>query len=177
MEWIPRWGSLWMAFPSVSAPHFVFVFPPMSILFPFLSLMWSMNCILGIPSFYKRKPLIGVSLQFRGLFNIIMTRWHTDRHGSWEFYTWVHRQPEEKTLSLTWASETWNTPQCTPPQQWYSSSNKATPTLRRPHLLILSNCATIVIKRSSLWVYREHFYSKHHKNTWYHLLASTWTYV
>jgi hypothetical protein len=26
---IPRWGSLWMAFPSVSAPHFVSVTPPM----------------------------------------------------------------------------------------------------------------------------------------------------
>jgi hypothetical protein len=25
--WIPRWGSLWMAFPSVSAPHFGPVFP------------------------------------------------------------------------------------------------------------------------------------------------------
>jgi len=27
MGWIPRWGSLWMAFPSVSAPHFVPEFP------------------------------------------------------------------------------------------------------------------------------------------------------
>ena len=27
MGWIPRWGSLWMAFPSVSAPLFVPVFP------------------------------------------------------------------------------------------------------------------------------------------------------
>jgi hypothetical protein len=26
MGWIPRWGSLWMAFPSVSAPHFVSLF-------------------------------------------------------------------------------------------------------------------------------------------------------
>jgi hypothetical protein len=34
MGWIPRWGSLWMAFPSVSAPHFVFVFAPVSILLP-----------------------------------------------------------------------------------------------------------------------------------------------
>jgi hypothetical protein len=32
MDWIPRWGSLWMAFPSDSAPHFVSIFPPMSIL-------------------------------------------------------------------------------------------------------------------------------------------------
>jgi len=27
MGWIPRWGSLWMALPWVSAPHFVLVFP------------------------------------------------------------------------------------------------------------------------------------------------------
>jgi hypothetical protein len=26
VEWIPRWGSFWMAFPSVSAPLFVPVF-------------------------------------------------------------------------------------------------------------------------------------------------------
>ena len=36
MGWIPSWGSLWMAFPSVSTPYFVFIFAPMSILFPFL---------------------------------------------------------------------------------------------------------------------------------------------
>ena len=29
MQWIPRWGSLWMAFPSVSAPHFVSIFTPL----------------------------------------------------------------------------------------------------------------------------------------------------
>ena len=66
MEWIPKWGSLWIAFSSVSAPHFVSVFAPMSILFPLLrgteaytlwssfilSFMWSENCILGIPSFW-----------------------------------------------------------------------------------------------------------------------------
>ena len=27
MGWIPRWGSFWMAFPSVSAPQFVPAFP------------------------------------------------------------------------------------------------------------------------------------------------------
>jgi hypothetical protein len=27
MGWIPRWGSFWMAVPSVSTPHFVPVFP------------------------------------------------------------------------------------------------------------------------------------------------------
>ena len=32
----PRWGSLWMVMPSVSAPHFVSVTPPIGILFPLL---------------------------------------------------------------------------------------------------------------------------------------------
>jgi hypothetical protein len=32
MGWISKWGSLWMVFPSVSAPHFVSVSPPMGIL-------------------------------------------------------------------------------------------------------------------------------------------------
>ena len=36
MGWIPRWDNLWMAVPSVSAPHFVSVSPPVSILFPHL---------------------------------------------------------------------------------------------------------------------------------------------
>ena len=27
MGWISRWGSLWMASPSVSTPHFVLIFP------------------------------------------------------------------------------------------------------------------------------------------------------
>jgi hypothetical protein len=27
MGWIPRWGNLWMAFPSVSASLFVPIFP------------------------------------------------------------------------------------------------------------------------------------------------------
>jgi hypothetical protein len=33
---ISRWGSLWMAFPSFSAPHLVSIFPPVHILFPLL---------------------------------------------------------------------------------------------------------------------------------------------
>jgi len=32
--WIPMCGSLWMAFPSIYAQHFVSVFPPVSVLFP-----------------------------------------------------------------------------------------------------------------------------------------------
>jgi hypothetical protein len=34
MGWIPRWGSLWMVLPSISAPNFVSVTPNMGILFP-----------------------------------------------------------------------------------------------------------------------------------------------
>ena len=61
MGQIPRCGSLWMAFSSVSAPRFVSIFASMSILFlllrrteatklcsSFLSFMWSVNCILCI---------------------------------------------------------------------------------------------------------------------------------
>jgi hypothetical protein len=35
MGWIPMWGSVSMAFPSVFAPHFVSIFPSVSILFSF----------------------------------------------------------------------------------------------------------------------------------------------
>jgi hypothetical protein len=62
MGWIPRWGSLWMVFPSISAPNFVSVTPSMGVLFPilrrnevftlwfsfFLSFTCFANCILGI---------------------------------------------------------------------------------------------------------------------------------
>ena len=67
MGWIPRWGSFWMVIPSVSAPHFVSVTPPMGVLFPilrrgivstlqssfFLSFICLANCILylGYPRF------------------------------------------------------------------------------------------------------------------------------
>ena len=36
MDWISRWGSLWMLIPSVSALNFVSVPPSMGILFPLL---------------------------------------------------------------------------------------------------------------------------------------------
>ena len=62
---IPRRGSFWMVFPSVSAPNFVSVTPSMGILFSllrrikvstiwtsFLSFMHFANCILGILSFW-----------------------------------------------------------------------------------------------------------------------------
>ena len=46
MGWIPRWGSLWISFPSISAPSFASVFPSWSILFLLLrrtetSTLWS----------------------------------------------------------------------------------------------------------------------------------------
>jgi hypothetical protein len=66
MVWSPRWGSLWIDLPSVSAPNFVSVTPSMGILFPilrrnevstlwpsfFLSFMCFANCILSILSFW-----------------------------------------------------------------------------------------------------------------------------
>jgi hypothetical protein len=36
MGWIPKWGSVWMVLPSISAPNFVSVTPSMGILFPIL---------------------------------------------------------------------------------------------------------------------------------------------
>jgi hypothetical protein len=44
--WTPRWGSLWMVLPFVSAPNFVSVTPSMGALFPILgrgevSTLWS----------------------------------------------------------------------------------------------------------------------------------------
>jgi hypothetical protein len=66
MGWIPRWGSLWVVIPSVSASDFVSVTPSMGILFLllrgikvstlwssfFLSFKWFMNFILGVMSFW-----------------------------------------------------------------------------------------------------------------------------
>jgi hypothetical protein len=71
MGWIPRWGSLWMVLPSVSAPNFVSVTPSMRILFPnlrrnevsiflsffFLNFICFANCILGILSFWANTHL------------------------------------------------------------------------------------------------------------------------
>jgi hypothetical protein len=63
---IPRWGSLWIAFSSVSALHSVTIVPPVTVLTPiqrsteastlsssfFLSFIWSVDCILSIPNFW-----------------------------------------------------------------------------------------------------------------------------
>ena len=64
MGWIRRWGSLWLTFPSVSAPQFVSIL--LLYLVPllrrtkgptlwsslFYRVLWSVNCILGILSFW-----------------------------------------------------------------------------------------------------------------------------
>jgi hypothetical protein len=65
MGWIPRWGSLWMVLPFISALNFVYVTPSMGILIPlvrridvstlwsslFMSFMSFANCILGMTSY------------------------------------------------------------------------------------------------------------------------------
>ena len=72
MGWIPRWGSLWMAFLLVSAPHFVSLFVPLSIFLPllrrtkastlwsffFLTFIGSMNWILVILNFWASIHLL-----------------------------------------------------------------------------------------------------------------------
>jgi len=44
--WIPRWGSLWMAFSSVSALNFVSVFPPVNIFVPPSKKDWSIHTLV-----------------------------------------------------------------------------------------------------------------------------------
>ena len=75
MGWIPGWNSLWMVFPSVSAPNFVSVSSSMGILFPiqrrnkvstlwssfFLSILLSFFPLDGFRSFIKDQVTIGVS--------------------------------------------------------------------------------------------------------------------
>jgi hypothetical protein len=72
--WIPRYGSLYMVHPFVSAPNFVSEIPSMDVLFPilrrgkvstfwstfFLSFMCFANCILylGYSNFLVNYPLI-----------------------------------------------------------------------------------------------------------------------
>ena len=52
------------------------------------------------------------------------------------------------------------------PRQWWTSSNKATPTPIWPHLLLLiflKQCQPLVTKHWSIWAYGGHSHSKHHK--------------
>ena len=71
----PR-GSPWMAFPSVSAPHFVYIFAPVSILFPFL---WRTKApTLDLPSSWASCGLWIMSWEFWGLGLISTYQWiHT----------------------------------------------------------------------------------------------------
>jgi hypothetical protein len=61
MGWIPRWGSLWMAFPWVSAPHFVPIFSLDSSNYGLKFLRWvggptpQPGASIGSPS-----PLLGI---------------------------------------------------------------------------------------------------------------------
>jgi len=84
MGWIPMWGSLWMTFSSVPPPLLVPVFPPVSILFPllrrnegstfqssFLSFIRSVNCFLGIPSFWYSNIHFSVSA-----YHVCIPFWH-----------------------------------------------------------------------------------------------------
>ena len=87
--WIPRWGSLWMVFPSVSVPHFVSVSPPMGILFPLLRriklstlrssfllcFMCSVNYILGIPSIWAN---IHLSVSAYHVYSFVIGLSHTE---------------------------------------------------------------------------------------------------
>jgi uncharacterized membrane protein len=66
MGWIPRWGSVWIVHPLISALNFVSVTPFVDILFPILrrnevSTLWSSvfliflyfaNCVLGVLGFW-----------------------------------------------------------------------------------------------------------------------------
>jgi hypothetical protein len=72
MGWIPRYGSLWMAFPSISAPHIVSIFLPVGILLNLLksseeSIFWfsfflRVNMVyelnLGYPKLLGQYPFI-----------------------------------------------------------------------------------------------------------------------
>jgi hypothetical protein len=62
MGWIPKWGSLWMVIPSVSAPHFVSVTPSMGILFPLLgrTLGFWANFHLSVSAYHVCSFVIGL---------------------------------------------------------------------------------------------------------------------
>jgi hypothetical protein len=62
MEWIPRWGNIWMAFPSVSALHFVPVFPLDGNNSGLIFLIWVGSPVSqGMVSTGSISPLLGIS--------------------------------------------------------------------------------------------------------------------
>jgi hypothetical protein len=66
-------------------------------------------------------------------------------------------KPAEGGNVLYWVWLEYMGPQSLPPQ-WYTSSNKVTPTPTRPHLLIVP----FPTKHSKIWVYGDHSYSDHY---------------
>jgi hypothetical protein len=62
MGWIPKCGSIWMVVPSVSAPNFVPVTPPMGILFPLLRRILSFwaNIHLSVSAYHVYSFVIGL---------------------------------------------------------------------------------------------------------------------
>jgi len=54
MCWIPRWGRLWMAIPSVSAPNFVSISPPMNIFVPPFKKEWSIHTLVVLNVYHGR---------------------------------------------------------------------------------------------------------------------------
>jgi hypothetical protein len=83
MGWIPRWGSLWMVLPFVSAPNFVSVTPSMGILFPILrrsevSTLWSSfffpSCLpLCSPCRSPLKPVLSCSASHSSLLSSLLS--------------------------------------------------------------------------------------------------------
>jgi hypothetical protein len=91
MRWIPGWGSIWVALPSVSALHFVSITSSMGIFFPilkrnkvstlwssFLSFMCFANCILGIVSFWAD---IHLSVSAYHLSSFVILLYHSSFRG------------------------------------------------------------------------------------------------
>jgi hypothetical protein len=62
MVWIPKWGSLWMVVPSVSAPKFVSVTPSVGILFTLLIriLRFLANIHLAVSAYHVCSFVIGL---------------------------------------------------------------------------------------------------------------------
>jgi len=58
MSWIPRWGRLWMAMPSVSALNFVYTSPPLNIFVPFYYWIFFIyiSTVIPFPSFLDIVP-------------------------------------------------------------------------------------------------------------------------
>jgi len=107
---------------------------------------------------HKEKHLIVAGLQFyrftfiAGNRAVFRQKWHWR---SWEFYILIQRQ-QKKTVSHTGYSLTISESQ---PPQCHISSNKATPTPTRTHLLIMTFLMT---KHLNTWISGGNFCSSHY---------------